>query len=353
MRHQESVHFLNRHHAALWIFTGMIMINLLGLFVAEFFQRPVSSVREINQYRILFKGDELKLTNKITLTNKLGTYEFTKDNDQTFPWKITLPRKMIASQAPIQSMLQTLESIRIRKIHDYDPINASNFSLENPLTEIKLEFEDKNHKPLSISFGLTNPIDGSSYLYIPQNNAIYHVDALENKFENMDLIQLVEAKAFLFNPNRILSFSLSRVNKGQNNRPLLQIVRKEKEWVDQYDSPLIAERVVELFKEFSNIRSPIILDHLDDEQRKTEVAEYQQNPIFVVEFKDVDENVSRYYVSDLINHQWQDLKVERRQWFFVFPEGKTFQYLLPKDMQKFFNFNTSYLKAPNIKKIFY
>lgn len=354
MQNQESVHFLNRNHATLWGFLGMLLIILLGVIVAEFFQRPISSVREINQYRILFKGDDLKKSIKLHLTNKLGSFEFIKDQDPSFPWKITSPRQMIASQGPLQNILQTLESIRIRKIYDYDPINASNFSLETPLSEIKLEFDDPQLMPITVSFGLTNPIDGSSYLYIPQNNAIYHVDALAARFENLDLVQLVEAKTFLFNPNRLLSFSISKPTKAQPNpKPFLQIIRKEKEWVDQFDSPLISERVADFFKEFSNIRSPIILDHIDDEKRKEEVGLYQQNPIYVVEFKDVDENHTRYFVSDLINHQWQDLKVDRKQWFFVFPEGKNYQYLLPKDQQKFFNINANYLKAPSIKKIFY
>ena len=124
---------------------------------SEFFQTPNGPNRDLLPYRRLFHPNQLDNVQKLELINGLGTFHLEKRQKLGAEvWELTYPRSLPANKETIAKILSGLKAIKILKIYTKDPINISNYSLNNPLMKINLT--DISGEKTSLALGLVNPI---------------------------------------------------------------------------------------------------------------------------------------------------------------------------------------------------
>jgi hypothetical protein len=319
---------------------------IAGTLTSVFFQAPAESNNELNRLRVLFPEGEFDELRTLSITNRLGTFSFERSLDGR-QWRMISPRSVMANPQPLDRVLNALKDIRIRRIYDKDPINSSNYSLDNPQIKISMLSEDLLEK--EIHFGLVNPIDNSTYLHILKTESIYHVDALTFGLENLDIVNFIDTRVFATPVANISRLKISRDRTEQT--PHLDIRFEEGVWVDANNRQLDPAPVESFLTELTSLRSLFIIDKANDELTRA-IDQQFERPAFFIELTDQDGIIFDYRVSAIVN-TLPELKIERRQNFLIQTSHRDYPFLLHKDFFELFNKRNNQLSGLTIKKLFY
>jgi hypothetical protein len=329
-----------------------LMLGLFCLLIAAgtltsvFFQAPAQSNSELNRLRVLFSEDEFDHLRTLTITNRLGAFTFERSIDGK-QWRMTSPRSVMANPQPLERVLIALKEIRIRRIYDKDPINSSNYSLDNPQIKISTLTDDLVEK--EIHFGLVNPVDNSTYLHVLKSDSIFHVDALNFSLENLDIVNFIDTRVFATAIEQINQVKISKDGSHQN--PHLSINLRDGVWVDSTDRQLDTAPVEAFLSELTNLRSLFIIDKANEELTRA-IEQQFDKPAFHIELTDKEGLVFNYKVSAIVNNL-PELKIERRQNFLIQTSHRDYPFLLPKENFDLFSKRNNQFTGLTIKKLFY
>lgn len=339
-------YLLKKSSLSNWLILVFIIILGLGASISEFFQTPINSTTELSRYRSLFPGDKLTNLSEIALTNRIGTFRFEKLDGQ--PWELIYPRKFPANIPTLNTIINSLQNIKIRKVYQKDPINMANFSLDAPLLEITII--EKDGKKSKLQIGLINPIDNSTYAMISTQKAIYHIDALKHPMSGLDLADFIDSHIFTFNPLKTASLKIYRGNKSQN-AVQLQLKKTPKGWAGKNGRPLQNEKVIDYLTKLRNLKSNFILDKSSVKQTE-QVEKFLEKPAYILEVEDENKNYFKYKISNVIP-AIDKLKIERWQNFIITASDRKYPYLVKRDLIRLFTQSEKPLRKLQFKKLFY
>jgi len=327
---------------------SFLTILALALALSEFFQAPKENVYDLSKYSILIPEENLSQVVKIDFKNRLGTFKFElQNNNGREEWHIVSPRSFPANHDSLDLIFAALKKISIRKIYERDKININNFSLDYPLMSI--QFFEKSGETISLDLGLINPVDSSTYVSISnQPSIIYHINALENALEKLDLTSFVESRIFHLDKSQITSIKIL----SSGNSPLLQISKKDDNWFGRGDAPMENEKVETFIEEMLMMRSQIIIDRMP-EGAKELLTKSMATDQYIIQIGGKEGESFTYHFSNLLP-AIADLKLEKYQNIIVSSPERRFPYILSKDVLSFFSRNNeSKLKKLPFKKLFY
>lgn len=338
----------NKASLSSWMLIIFIFALVLSAGISEFFQAPKALNQELQQYHFLFSRDQIANFDEIEIHNRLGNFTIKRSTSKESAegsWKMISPRLLPASKGLVERLLLTLEGVKIRKLYPKDPINLSNFSLDNPLMKFNLKTTDGTEE--EIHFGLVNPIDNSTYIYSSSKEVIYHVDALANSLEGQGLSDFVDSKVFTMNLSTIKEMNLFR---GENSLQL-SLRRENDQWMGKGEKVLQPDEVAEYMNGLLDVRSALILDKLTDSLQTT-LERLMATPFYSVEIKETTGRTVTYRISTIVNNI-PDVKIDKGQIFIIKASNRDHPYVLTKDSFRHFGKkHTSFKKLP-FKKLFY
>lgn len=336
----------DRTKSANFLIITFAIVIVIGGLASEFFQAPINQNTALSQYQLLIKPEQVDQIETIQIDNRLGVFKIEKDKSDQ--WMLTNPRNLPSNNATVKSILNNLREIKIRQILPKDTINISNFSLDSPLMNIKISYF--GGKESSLSIGLVNPIDNSTYVTFANKDAIYHVDALKNSMEALSLSNFIEPRVFTQELSNIQHVKIYR-GKIPSTKIRLTLKNEKDGWIDNSGNTLEPKAVETYIRELLSIKSSLILDErtqkLDDSLER-----YFSNPSYTVEIEEKDGTKSFYEASYLIN-TLADIKMEKRQTFVIKASNRPHPYVIEKNFLSIFSKSQRSFKKISIKKLFY
>lgn len=332
-----------------WMMAIFTVVLFLTGFYSDFFQAPLDINPEISRYRSLFQPGQILGVRELILKNNLGTFHFEKSSTSPdTPWTMISPRKLPANSSLVKTILKDLNNVQIRSVHANDPINIANYSLDS--TSLEVTLISSNEKTSTLKFGLVNPLDNSTYVSLSDQNAIYHIDNISTTLNTLDLASFVDTRIFTFDQSSIRKIKIYRgeVNKRNLN---FQAEKSDVNWVGQQNTLLKTEAVMEFMGELADLRSPLILDKVNEDLAKS-VAEYLEKPSFMIVIEDENKNTYSYKISGLVRNL-PGVKLEKWQNFIIQPSNREFPYVLNKKVLGLFRSSERRLRSFPVKKLFY
>lgn len=328
------------------LFSFFILVSLAALF-SNIFQKPVKTTAQVIEEAKLFTTSDLGSVNKITLKNKSGEYIFERnDNNAISPWHMVSPRDISANSVFIETLFKALTTIKVKKIFPDEKINISNFSIDKPTSVIDLI--DQSGSVITMSFGLMNTIDNSTYLKISNRNGIFHVEAPNVSLENATILDLIESQIISINPDTILAFRIFHGNK-KSGVPQLEIKKKDGKWFDRDEFLLSQEKIDDYLQDLSSLKSSFIIDQQTGAQKK-QIANLSKNAEYIVSIEDNNNNTIDYNISGIIKGL-SDIDLKNEEYFVVTISNSETSYVVKKEFYELFNRKSDTLKEPVIKDI--
>lgn len=329
-----------------WLLGVFCLTLVVSGLSSIFFQAPVTSNHELNRYRSLFSREDITQIRELTITNRLGRFTFARGSSQD-QWKMTSPRSVMANKAPIERTLNALMDLKIRRIFDRDPISVSNFSLENPLSQLEILKADGVKQ--KILFGLMNPIDNSTYLMFENGDVIFHIDSVNFMIESLDLANFIDSRIFPVPAEELKSFKIFR--GPVSSKPQLALFQENETWKDFSGRNLEPTKVKEYLAELAALRSLFIIDKKTDEMKES-IEQYLSQPLYTIEVTNQADETFSYTVSQVID-SLPEIKIERRQNFIIQASSRDYPFLLNKEALELLNKRSQQFSALEIKKLFY
>lgn len=339
----------NRLSTSNWVTLFFLIVLVISGIFSEFFQAPSTVNKEFSKYHYLYHKEEIANIEKISLHNRLGDFDLTRKSfENPQEWRLTSPRDLPASYDVIENILNTLEAIKIRKIFTKDSINLANFSLDSPM--MKLDLFRKGAEKVTISFGLVNPIDNSTYLMASDKDVIYHIDSLNSSVEKLGLSDFVDSKVFTINKKNIQYLKIFR---GENlkAKPQLLITQDKEGFKNESKELLEPEKINAYFDELLSLKSHFILDKVS-EKLKTTLDKVLAKPFYTLVIKTKDDLIYTYQITSILS-SLPDLKIEKRQNFIIKSSNREHPTVLDKTHFTLFGKRKSSFKRLQFKKLFY
>lgn len=332
---------IKRNYFSASLVSILFITLLFGAVISEFFQAPVITSKELSNLQFLFTSDQVDKVDNISLQSNLGRFSLAKNKNQ---WIITKPRRINANEAIINKLLDSLKNVKIKKIFPKDPINLSNFSLDNPTSIVTLKGEDGSDE--TISFGLINPIDNSTYVVSDKDNAIYHVNAVKFSLEKIDLPSLIDSRVFSYAPSDIRGVTV--INSGKLR---FEFGRNDKDiWVSG-NKALDDEAVQEFLVKLTSFKSNSILDKRTEKMDKA-IERHLAKPYFKVIVKIKTGEEIEYDLSWVLT-SLPDLNIEKKENFIIRVSNREHPFLVSKEYLNVLYKRLKSLRPSPLNKIIY
>jgi len=317
----------------------------MGALISEFFQAPILSSKELNKLQFLFTKSDVQSISQIKIKTSIDEFSLNKAEGNN--WILSKPRVIDANLEIVNKILETLEDIKIKRIYPKDQINLANFSLDNPISTLTIK--DKNEEIKTLSFGLVNPIDNSTYLSVSGDNAIYHINVLKMSFEKIELSSIIDSQIFNFNWNQVKEL---KIYPQRQTTPALAIEKSTDgtNWMSGQMN-LDEEKIGEYLNELISMKSHIILDKTDDELT-AELDKILSVPFFKIVIVTTKDETNTYDISYFVN-TLPNVKIEKKQNFIIRASNRKHPFLVNKDFMKLFYKRSNQFKGTSIKKLIY
>ncbi len=339
---------LKKSSASTWMLLLFSFVILLTGVYSDFFQAPTELTPEMSTYQSLFKPGQILGVQQIILKNNLGTYHFEKSNIMADSnWLMISPRNLPANTTLIKGILNDLNNVKIRNVHEMDAINISNYSLDNPSIDVTLIVS--NEKSATLKFGLVNPLDNSTYVSLSDQKAIYHIDNIGMSLNTLNLGSFVDTRIFTWTPSEVSLMTIYKGSKEERNIRF-QIAKEKGEWNGRQSKGLKVEAVQDYLSDLADLRSSLILDKTTDEL-ETDMKSYFDKPAYIVEVKTSNQSYT-YEITGLVK-QLGDLKLEKWQNFIIKASNRHNPVVVSKKFLEMFNPNEKSLRTFPVKKLFY
>lgn len=153
----------------------------------------------------------------MTVQNQHGTFVFEKEEEkkegtsstvaQEPQWKLVEPVKTEADQANLNSMYNTLKSLKMEQVVAEEAENLSAFGLDNPLARITFRLKEGQNPP-TLWVGQKSPVGFNSYgMREGEKRVLLLSTSLESQF-NRQLLEFREKKLFTFQRDSVESIRI-------------------------------------------------------------------------------------------------------------------------------------------------
>ncbi len=338
--------------------SGILLVIFLALtvstaLVSEIFQAPRLENLNTQLYENPFKQIQFAKLREIRIENKVGQLVLKSSIDlhskeMNKNWDLVIPRKLPANNQTIAQIIATIKAIKIKKLFQYDDINLSNFSLNDPVLKITLNDDTEDH--MVIKMGLINPIDNTCYISVDGKNHIYQVKHPSESLETVAVNDLINSRVFSHGPQNISKFTIFN-GPVANQRKHFSILKNKDAWRDSKKNPLDGEALEEYLKKITDIKSFIILDQ-KTKRVERKLKRYLTTPMYSIEITNYNGVNVQYTISQLMG-AIPELKIGKRQYFVMTASDRKHPYILHKQHLQLFRKKIRSFKKIPIKKLFY
>ncbi len=336
-----------------WIFFLFFALTILLAGVSELFRIPSKENTEFQKYYAVYKKEDIEKITSLLVENKFGKFILEKNNSkETFTsWEITSPRNLPAQNRFVEDLVNSLQTLTIKNIHTIDPINLSNFSLDNPRLRIKYKINNSNW--FELSFGLINPIDNSTYLHIAHKNIIYHIESPSflSSLDVIEMPQVVDSDIFPFKKSDISSLEIEKYINSQKTSETLSFQKKKNIWLYKDGNALNFQEVEKFLEQLLLIKSQIMVDAKDENIDKI-LNKTLDPPLFKVTITITSGASFDYKISNLIS-KIPGLKIEKKQNFLIKSSLRKNPDIVSKNVLSIFQTTQKQLQGIPFKKLFY
>jgi len=306
-------------------------------FLSELLQTTQTNNFILKKYQNLFEKNDLKNITQININNKFGEYELQQKKEL---WKITNPKTLPAKKSLAKRLIKQIHQIKIKRIYAKDPINLTNFSLESPTASIK--FKNDLKEKITIDFGLINPFDNSTYITLSNRDAIYQIETPKTSVESLSMQQFIDSRIFTFSKNSFRSLSI-RKKQFSNLKKQIKISYNNNKFTTYKNKPLSTTKTNKFLTKLQLIKSEIILDKVP-EKFTTKINHYLNNPIKLISLEETNGNITTYKISRPIKANIPELRIKRNQKILIQSSGRSFPFVLSKDVLSTLNTSIRSLK---------
>lgn len=311
-----SKSYLSTWLTALFAFSLLILLGF-----SEFFQNTTQDKKTLDLLANPIRADIMANIKTIRIKNRMGSFMLNQQNGQ---WILKEPRVMPAKMKTINQVLESLKNVKVDTIHQYEPINIQNFSLDNPI--MILDLYSKLEESLKIKIGLINPINNSSYLTVSGNKTIYQIEMLKHGIELKNLSDFIESSIFSSAVKEVKEFHLFRrgLKESQNS-----LIIKGNEWTSKRYKKISNSSVNKKLTKILTMKTHMIVDK-QDEKLQNFISNYIQNPLYTIKIKTKNDKNITYNITTLIK-ALPELKLEKRQYFIMTASDRQYPYIITKD----------------------
>ena len=301
--------------------------------VSEIFKQKNKDFSNLNNIQNPIRADILANLKTIKIKNNLGTYTLSKD-DKT--WFLLEPRLMPANSKRINTIINSLKNSSVKSELENEPINLSNFALENP--SLRVDLFSELDEQLKIQIGLINPINDTSYITVSGVEKIYQMNVFHRSFQFVKISDLIDSSIFSMPLKDINEFKLySRDFKD----PINKLQKRNTNWKSKKYNSITKENVDKKIQSILNIKTYMIIDKKNEDLENL-INNYLEKPLYKITIKTGQKKV-KYKISSLTK-SIPELKLEKRQYFLMTASDRKYTYVLQKDYLKDFYIRYSDLK---------
>lgn len=309
-----------RNLVSTWFSLIFFLLLLTYLFSIEIFKdnREEKSIANLIENPIL--NDYIDHTIAIRFKNRIGEYALKKENES---WMLKEPRVMPAQEKTILAIFNTLRSIKVLTIHEYEPINIESFSLDKPV--IELDLLTKLDEEIKIKVGLINPINNTSYIIVSGQDRIFQTNLFEGELEALELSHFIDGQVFSMRPDQLKSFALYHGSSLTANNYL---EFDGQNWKSKKYNSINNENTYKKINEILLIKTHMIIDEIDEELGNF-IKNYTDNPLYKIEITTQEGKKIKYTISHIIK-AISKLKIENRQYFIMLASDRPYPYIINK-----------------------
>ncbi len=321
-----------KNYSTILLFCFFFTVLFLGG-VSEIFKQKNKDFSNLNNIQNPIRADILANLKTIKIKNNLGTYTLSKD-DKT--WFLLEPRLMPANSKRINTIINSLKNSSVKSELENEPINLSNFALENP--SLRVDLFSELDEQLKIQIGLINPINDTSYITVSGVEKIYQMNVFHRSFQFVKISDLIDSSIFSMPLKDINEFKLySRDFKD----PINKLQKRNTNWKSKKYNSITKENVDKKIQSILNIKTYMIIDKKNEDLENL-INNYLEKPLYKITIKTGQKKV-KYKISSLTK-SIPELKLEKRQYFLMTASDRKYTYVLQKDYLKDFYIRYSDLK---------
>tara|TARA_Y100000385_G_scaffold85865_1_gene88159 strand:- start:275 stop:1270 length:996 start_codon:yes stop_codon:yes gene_type:complete len=311
----------SKSYISTWLTALFAFALLVLLGFSEFFQNTTQDKKTLDLLANPIRADIMANIKTIRIKNRMGSFMLNHQNGQ---WILKEPRVMPANMKTINQLLESLKNVKVDTVHQYEPINIQNFSLDNPI--MILDLYSKLEESLKIKVGLINPINNSSYLTVSGKDTIFQIEMLKHGIELKNLSDFIESSIFSSPISNIQEFHLFRreLKESQNS-----LVLKGAQWSAKRYKKINNASVNKKLSKILNMKTHMIVDK-QDEKLQNFISNYIQNPLYTIKIKTKSSKNITYNISTLIK-ALPELKLEKRQYFIMTASDRQYPYIITKE----------------------
>ena len=316
----KTANFTSKSSMASWLTLTMALSLFVLLGFSEFFQNITQDKKTLDLLSNPIRADIMANIQTIRIKNRIGNFTLSQQDGQ---WLLKEPRVMPAKIKTINQILEALKSVNINTIHQYEPINIQNFSLDRPIMVIDLY--SKLEETLQIKVGLINPINNTSYITVSGNQTIYQIELLKNNIELFNLSDFIESSIFSTPVDEVAEFHLFRRGVAESHN---SIIKKGEEWISKRYKKMTKENVDKKLNNIFNIKTHMIVDK-QDEKLQNFISNYIETPLYTIKIKTKNNKNISYQITSLIK-ALPELKLNKRQYFIMTASDRQYPYIIEK-----------------------
>lgn len=271
------------------LFLTFLALIVASAFLSDALKAPLKTHNEFIEETLVFGQKELEDITQISLTNKTGTYVFTKAEDS---WLMILPKEYKKNSIFIEKLYNSLMTIKTKKQVADNAENASRFSLDKPSATLTLS---NDLKTIAIDIGIMNTIDNSTYVKISEKFGIYHIEAPSRSLENITVADLIETKTLDLRPEHLKSFKITR-KKVDSSSFAVERLEEALDWASDKNPNITPDQVDDFIARIALIKSNIVLTEPTAAQL-AHVNKMQKNAEIEIVTKNFSDVSTSYQVS--------------------------------------------------------
>ncbi len=302
---------------------GFIIIILLAIFYREINLGERQRDDIFTVHRPPKNLSELLNFNSLTITNKTGIISINKHQNHYF---FSNRKKLPVNKNLLFSLLEKLQEIKVKYVHQKNELNLENFSLSYPSLKIEWVFNDIDNDDLSI--GATNSLDETTFITLHSESRIFQTEKLNNNLTQIDWRDILDPRVFPLDFSEIQRLELYRI-RGSNRKMATSLkIENERIYKNQRD---ISEKVFPHLSLLLSQKAHTIIDEVNPSIEE-QLSNYLQNIIYEFEITLNNGETLVYKISSIIPKSIHLLKIEKAQQMIVIPAHLSTPYIVSKDL---------------------
>jgi hypothetical protein len=333
-----------------------LVVVLMGLYTEFFYQ---GQSRSISSSQSKINRPDLKF-NQFVVTNRHGNFTlFKKDQTWFVKSKKTDTQYYPLKNKIVEQIAQTFQNIEVKREYTNDDINKSHFSLDDPISVVKANAQ--GHPDIEIQFGVTNPINQSSYILHTHSSYILQVKNIPLAFFNHEMKDFIDHRVFNLTAQEIKRLKIIKVRNG--SRKLLDIKRSPsgEQWLNNKNSTLALDKLQEYLSRLLNVQGHFLVHHAnkgatEGNEDLDELKNNKRNLLLKIIFLDQKGDEHTYQVYNAANFKKSKKKKrrgEQNKTLLVTNSNNSFRFLVNREQLALFSITDRKFRELGISKLFY